>query len=146
MLSYKTRLRRSRVEHILKKGQKQANQHFSIKFLRGSGNQSRFAVVVSSKVEPKAVHRNHLRRRVYEALKHAEQPQDPVDMVLITRNSVKEMSFQELQEEINRILSKITGKKQPIFSSTSSFSSWSIGPSIFSLMETRSPPPGMTLT
>lgn len=107
MLSYNNRLRRSRVEHILKKGQKQANQHFSIKFLRGSASQSRFAVVVSLKIEPKAVDRNRLRRRIYEALKHAEQPQDPVDMVLITRKSVKEMTFQELQEEINKILCSV---------------------------------------
>lgn len=108
MLSYNNRLRRSRVEHILKKGQKHANQHFSIKFLRRSRDQSRFAVVVSLKVEPKAVDRNRLRRRIYQAIKHAEQPKEPVDMVLITRKSVKEMSFQELQEEINSILSKIT--------------------------------------
>lgn len=108
MLPQTDRLRRNRVEYILKKGQRQANQYFSIKFLRGAESDSRFAVVVSMKVEPKAVDRNQLRRRIYEAIKKAPKPKDPLDMVLITRPSTKKLSFQELQKAVNQTLSQFT--------------------------------------
>lgn len=107
MLPTKHRLNRQRVEYILKKGNRQGNKFFSIKFLRGTGQVSRFAVVVSTKIEPKATDRNHLRRKIYEAIRFANKPSLPLDTVLIARPAVKELRFAELQKAVSSTLSKL---------------------------------------
>lgn len=107
MLSTTLRLRRSRVEHVLKKGYRKTTNYFSIKFLRGAQSESRFAVVVSTKIEAKATDRNHLRRQIYEAINSAQKPSSPLDIVLIAKPTTKKLPFAELQEIVTSTLSQL---------------------------------------
>lgn len=107
MIPAQLRLRRSRVEHILKKGYRKATNYFSIKFLRGAESESRFAVVVSMKIEAKATDRNQIRRRIYEAIDKAEKPASPLDIILIAKPTIKQLSFAELQDIVTSTLSQL---------------------------------------
>lgn len=107
MLNKKDRLTRSRVEYILRKGHRQTSRHFSTRFLRGTGDSSRFAVVVSTRVAPKATDRNRLRRQIYEAVQQADPLESSLDIVLISKPSAKELTFKELLDTINSTLKKL---------------------------------------
>lgn len=107
MLSTTLRLRKLRVEYILKKGYRKKTHYFSIKFLKGVQSESRFAVVVSTKIEPKATDRNHLRRQIYEAIKSVEKATSPLDIVLIAKPTIKKLPFAELQEIVISTLSQL---------------------------------------
>lgn len=107
MLPVQLRLRKSRVEQILKKGYRKTTNYFSIKFLRRTEGESRFAVVVSMKIDPKATNRNRLRRQIYEALGNAQKPSSPLDVILIAKTPVKNLPFAELQEIVTSTLSQL---------------------------------------
>lgn len=107
MLPTTLRLRRSRVEQILKKGYRKTTSYFSIKFLRGAQSESRFAVVVSTKIEAKATDRNHLKRQIYEAIYSAKKTPQALDIVLIAKPTIKKLHFAELQEIVMSTLSQL---------------------------------------
>ena len=63
---------------------------------------------MSSKIFPKAVDRNLLRRRLYEIFRlHPKMPITPSDMVVIARISATKLKFQELNQTIIHILQNL---------------------------------------
>lgn len=72
------------------------------------GNKSRFCVVVSTKLFPKAVQRNHLRRQIYEIFRiHPDLPPVPVDLVVIAKPPVTELNFQDLTKNLIQALQNL---------------------------------------
>ncbi|MBU0668117.1 ribonuclease P protein component [Patescibacteria group bacterium] len=112
MIPQKNRLSRSQVASVIKKGKRLSSEHFNIKYLaRTSKNhatrqESRFCVVVSTKISPKATERNRIRRQIFEAIA-AEQTKIPLDIILFTKPSIKDLDFGRIKEEFAKILHKI---------------------------------------
>lgn len=109
MLPKKQRLTSNRIEYLLKKGKKNGNHFFTIKYLPNRNKNNRFCVVVSTKIFPKAVQRNHLRRQIYEIFRSKpELPSVPTDLVVIAKSPLVKMNFQELSKTILQTLQNLT--------------------------------------
>lgn len=94
-----------------KKGVVLFSEHLSLKITENPAKKpqsGKFSVVVSKKIEKKAVSRNKARRRVYaiirDLLKKKEFP--PSLYIFFIVRSIEQLSHQELSEEIDIILKK----------------------------------------
>ena len=68
---------------------------------------SRFAVVVGTKVSKKAVERNRLRRKIRALLEERLEEMKPgYDVAMIVRPKAMEVSKEELEKEIIKVLKK----------------------------------------
>lgn len=98
MLPTKLRLKTSRVKQLLYKGLRNGNHYFNLKFSATNNKASRFCVIVSAKIYPKAVDRNRLRRQLYEIIRlNKELLIKNFDIILIAKPSIKDLSFQTLK-------------------------------------------------
>ena len=108
MIPKQNRITGQGAKYILKKGKKLNNTYFNIKFIRGSANENRFAVMVSLKVSPKAIERNKIRRQIYEIVRLSHlKSTNPQDIVIITKPNIKELDFQTLETSLSKALQKI---------------------------------------
>jgi len=108
MIPQRNRLEKSRVEYILKKGTRKSGKLFNLKYLNSPTQQSRFCVIVSLKVTPKATLRNRLRRQIYEIIRTSEfKPKTPQDIILITKPDITSLSFEELNKVIIEVLKNL---------------------------------------
>ncbi len=116
MLPKSQRLTSNRIEYLLRKGRrsteggrKNGNLFFTVKYLTTQQPQSRFCVIVSTKIFPKAVERNHLRRQIYEVFRlHPELPSFSADIVVIAKTPLTKLNFQDLTKTIVQLLKNIT--------------------------------------
>lgn len=110
MIPKKNRLNRSRVQYTLKKGGKVSCEYFNIKYLNSRSDETRFAVIISLKVSPKAVERNKLRRQIYETLSNSGiNKRKPLDVVIVAKNKVLSLNYNQLQKNLISTLNKING-------------------------------------
>ena len=95
------RSRRS-VQAVLRKGATRKTEHLVVK--TNASNSPRLAVVVSKKIDKRAVVRNTIRRRVFEAVRPIFETEDTNnEVVIIVKSSrVKDMPFAELKKEIHQ--------------------------------------------
>lgn len=119
MLSQKKRLSKSRVGYVLKKGvrlrlqQKEAIPFFNITCLQNRIGWNRFCVIVSSKVAAKAVERNRIRRKIYEAIRCYEKESEnkekkgSLDIAVITKAPVKEKEYEAIKNILVKVLEEI---------------------------------------
>ncbi|MEK7524067.1 MAG: ribonuclease P protein component [Patescibacteria group bacterium] len=104
---------RPRVEHVLRKGRRLSGKFWQWRFLPSTRQQSHFAVVVSGKISKKAVERNAVRRRVYEAIRKncvIRQTQDDMkktpaqktcyDIVVLCSASALKATYQQIEHEL----------------------------------------------
>lgn len=94
--------------NVLKKGSGFSNQFLALKFINNNLGFSRFGFLASGKIFKKAVTRNAIRRKLREALR----PQLfivplGIDVILIARKGIENISFQELKEIISFVFKKI---------------------------------------
>lgn len=109
MLSKNQRLTGNRIEYLFKKGKKSGNTYFTIIYSPSRNTQSRFCVIVSTKIFAKAVQRNRLRRQIYEIFRlHPELPSTPVDLVVIAKTALTKLKFQELSNVFIKALQHLT--------------------------------------
>lgn len=74
---------------------------------------SRFSVIVSVKIEKKAVKRNRLRRQIYEIIRlNQNMLHCSYDMVFRVKNGIQELGYQELQKHIINIFQSINKFKK----------------------------------
>ena len=110
MLSKKFRFhRQNHVRKVYRIGQSARTKHIGLKYLeQRDPTENRVAVVVSKKIDKKAVTRNRIRRRMYEIIRRdwseTKQGYDLVftvyDNVLATENHEK------LEKEVKELLGK----------------------------------------
>lgn len=80
--------------------------------LRVVGNprrkKTRIAVVVSKKIEKRAVGRNRIRRRLFSVIRdHLPDIAEVYDIVfIVTSPDIKEVDYRELQSEVSQILTQ----------------------------------------
>jgi len=115
MIPQKLRLRRWRVEKIIKKGRTAKIDNFIIKYTENKCNFDRFSVVMSKKFEKLAVTRNRKRRQVYESIRNIIKTLDAqtahFDIILIPYKKILSCNYEKIYQNVNNIfkqLKKIT--------------------------------------
>lgn len=109
MISKTFRLARNDIEWVLKKGSSLTTDLFIVRFLPElkAGN-SRFAVIVSTKFAAKAVDRNRVKRRVYEAIRLNIKPDIKYKLALIPKKRILKSTYQEIEKDIKKLFSQLT--------------------------------------
>lgn len=108
MLKKRFRLaKKDNIGRIIKEGNRLAGKFFLCKLRENGLGYCRFAVIVSKKVEKKAVKRNKCRRRVCEAIRnnikdicHSGKTHDTV--ILANQNCLN-ASYAEIEQEIKKL-------------------------------------------
>ncbi len=110
MLAKKYRFHRQNdVRRVYRDGQSARSKRISLKYLKQrSASNNRVAVVVSKKVDKKAVTRNRIRRRVYEIIRNNWSETTPgYDLVFtVYEKSVAALEHEELEAEVRKLLTK----------------------------------------
>ena len=96
---------------LLKNGELKKTPFFVVKKEENGLDHNRYAVVISKKLEKKAVRRNRKRRQIYEIVRVLEQkervPSDPsYDRILLARSRVMKASFDELNQVLTDLLTQ----------------------------------------
>jgi len=93
---------------IIGRGRAMASENILLKYVKTDSSQSRFGFVISAKVSKKATERNLLKRRMREIIRcNIGAASGGYDFVFIARKSALDLNFNELKEEIIRLLGKI---------------------------------------
>jgi ribonuclease P protein component len=96
------RLTREAFPHVLKRGRRVSTPHFLAVF---TSDVNGYAVVVPKKVARLSVMRHKIKRRVLEAFRTLSTP--TCALLLFPKSTVAEMSYTEVREELDLLLSKI---------------------------------------
>ncbi len=108
MLSKKNRIsNRQLLKKLFEKGKQYKNSHFVFKFLPSIEPISKFSVVVSKKVAPKAVDRNKLRRRIFDCIhRNLNSLKTNIVCIVIVKNNVTKAEFEDLNNGITDFFNK----------------------------------------
>ena len=108
MFAQQNRLRREKeVDLVFKKGKSVFDSACGIKFKENHQSDSRFAIVVGTKVHKRAVQRNRMRRQYREILKkHLPEFKTGYDVVLLTSKEALALDFAQKEERLLRVLRK----------------------------------------
>ena len=111
MISKKYKVPRVDIPYILEKGQLTNSNLFIIRYKKNEEKFSRFRVIISKKLESKAVKRNKLRRQIYESIRlNLENNIENNDYILIPKKKIIEKNYQEISEDIKEnIINKTHG-------------------------------------
>jgi len=106
MLSRNLRLRKNDVERIYKKGRSVSLDLFLVRYLPNRTSHARFCVVISKKVLPLAVDRNHTKRQIYTLIQQSEAlwKNKCLDIALVLKRYKKE----EISANVVKILEQIS--------------------------------------
>lgn len=107
MISKKYRFHsRGGVRYVYQNGKTIRKPKMSLVFCENTRGFTRFAVVVSKKVEKTAVGRNRIRRRIYEALRvNLELIPKKMDYVFVAYSrEILKMSFSELEKMLGELV------------------------------------------
>ena len=110
MLSKKFRLNKKKdFDRVFQTGLSAYNQILGIKVLQNNEQEnSRFGIMVSNKVDKKAVVRNQIKRRLRAALfSQLDYFKQPCDLVVIAQTKIKEADYQEILKTISSLLKKL---------------------------------------
>ena len=105
MLASENRLRKkSDITRVFEKGRSAAGNFIFLRFAKNDLSINRFAFVVSSKVSPKSVLRNKVKRRLREIIKKIiPEMRQGFDFVIIAKPGIINKKFENIQKEINEI-------------------------------------------
>ncbi|NQU77492.1 ribonuclease P protein component [Candidatus Falkowbacteria bacterium] len=109
MLQRKHRLTKEKdFELVFKKGRSFFVKELGVKVLQNNLDHPRAGIVVSNKISKKATERNKIKRRLREAL-HLAIPniKSNVDILVITRPTVINLNYQEIESRLTNCLSKL---------------------------------------
>lgn len=92
---------------LFKKGRIFHSRGISAKVGNNNKGLVRLGFVISTKVSKKAVHRNKVRRRLQSIFGwRLEQLKPGLDIAILTRKDVIDMSFKELEQATERLIEK----------------------------------------
>jgi ribonuclease P protein component len=108
MLKKNLRIRKQKeFDFLYRKGKKLRSKYFIIIFVANDIGFNRFAFIVSTKVDKRAVVRNKLKRRMREIIKaNYEKIKPNFDFIIIALPQAGKVDFNGLKEDIERFLSK----------------------------------------
>ena len=106
MLARTLRVRKERIEVILKKGSVYHSPFITSRFLKKTGHSS-FAVVVPKAVSPLAVVRNKMKRRIWSLIAAVQTDIFAgYDILFFAKKGSAQLDFGELQKEFFTLLEK----------------------------------------
>lgn len=108
MIPRKQRLLRSQISYLFRKGKKIENEYFTLKFLPIAQGQSRFCVIISTKIFSSAVKRNHLRRQIYEIIRlYLADMNVKSNIIFIGKKTLAGLEYKQLKEIILQLKKRI---------------------------------------
>ena len=109
MLARRNRLRKSRdIQRVSKQGRLAAGAFITVRTQANRFQLIRCAVVISKKVDKRAVVRNRCRRRVQEILRtHLSELQGGSDILIYIRKDISDLSVAEIQSEVLNTLKRV---------------------------------------
>jgi ribonuclease P protein component len=108
MLSRKYRLTKNKdFARVAQQGGVYRGRYFNLKWIENNLTNSRFGLIVSLKVDKKAVVRNKIKRRLRAIVKeYLDQIVPGYDFLILTKNNIKTLSFIEIKEELFQVFKK----------------------------------------
>lgn len=109
MIAQKFRLRKWRVQKLLKQPKSKKIGFFIVKYLPNKVEYNRWSIVISKKVEKRAVIRNLNRRQIYEATRLIEKEQTHTDnqshfdVALIPHKHIVTCNYQKIHQNVSDI-------------------------------------------
>ena len=103
MLKKTFRLNKSSIERIYKRGKTFREGSFLVRFLTNNTDHSRFAVIISKAILPKASARNRLRRMTYIAIEKQKYLKN-TDIALTYKRVIEE---DKIEGELNKIFQSL---------------------------------------
>ncbi len=92
---------------VARYGQKAYSRELNLKWIKNNQSCSRFGIIVSLKVDKKAVIRNKIKRRLRAILREKISFLVPGwDVIVITKDRIKELDYSQLQNMFLEILNK----------------------------------------
>ena len=106
MLKKQNRLTKKKdFERIFKQGRGFKENALFLKIVEKEAGPTKVGIIVSKKVSKKAVERNKVKRRIREIVRKIEFKQG-FDIIIITHPSAKDLSFEEIKEQIINLFKK----------------------------------------
>ena len=93
---------------FFQEAEKLYNKFFIIYFKKTVLKQTRAAVVVTKKTEPKAVDRNKIKRKLRAALLPTIKQTKGLDLMVLANKATKSAQHQQLIQELKKTLAQIT--------------------------------------
>lgn len=108
MFQQKNRLKRKReIEKVVKEGGSVFDPVCGIRFLKNGLSDTRFAVVVGTKVHKSAVKRNRIKRQYREIIRlHLDLIKPGFDMVLFTSAKALKLTYAQKEERLLAVLKR----------------------------------------
>lgn len=112
MLAKNYRVSRENIDYILEKGESFRTRLFIVRFKKNRTQNLRFRVIISRKVDLKAVKRNRLRRQIYESIRtNLSVRKEGYDIILIAKKSTINADFTAINQDIKEnIINRNYGK------------------------------------
>lgn len=108
MIPTSRRLTSGEVEYVLKKGSSLSTECFIVRYLPNQeGKSSKFAVITSAKLSAKAVERNLIRRRTYEAIRLNEDDTVKYRLALIPKKRVLKIDYKGIEADIKNLFTQL---------------------------------------
>ena len=109
MLPKENRLNRDKdFKNVFEKGRSFYTKIIGIKIIPNSLDNSRFGIIVGKKISKKAVTRNRIKRQIRACLqKELQNIKNGFDFMLIARQGVMEVTYQEIESSIKYQLKKL---------------------------------------
>ena len=109
MLAKKYRLHLDKdIQNILKKGRIYFSPFFNLKILKNNLSNSRFCIIVSTKISKKAVVRNKIKRQLRSIIqKNITKFSPNYDIVILTKPAITVTPFQDIEKTFQFLLKKI---------------------------------------
>jgi len=108
MIPTHLRLTRNEIEYILKKGASISTEFFIVRYLPNEADKnSKFAVITSTKLSPKATERNLIRRRTYEAIRLNVTDDVKYRLILIPKKKVLTTEYKRIEEDLKNLFTQL---------------------------------------
>lgn len=103
--------KRGNIDEIIKKGKESQSRFLVLRTRENELGFNRFAVIVSTKLDKKAVGRNRLRRQIYESIRLLEKSEEiknkSLDIIVFARKSLLGKNYTEIETAVKEILKNI---------------------------------------
>lgn len=115
MIAQKFRLPKWRVQKLLKQPESKKIGFFIVKYLPNKKTYNRWSVIISKKIEKRAVIRNRKRRQIYESIRTIAkelESQSHFDVVLIPHKHIVTCNYQKIHQNVSDIFKFLSNLKQ----------------------------------
>lgn len=100
------RLPASEIRSVLRSKSRISSKEFQLIFQKNTLPASRFAVIVSNKIDKRATARNRMKRLVRESIRHLlPQLATPVDYIVFIRSNISDKTQKEVEIALRTLIS-----------------------------------------